>query len=209
VFRVRGAALVLVACVCLGGVLVQAECTCEDLKREIARCASLEGELMRLACYDQLARACGLLASSPDKDNGKWVVNVETNPLDDSKMVALVLTADTGATRLGEKVVLVLRCMSGETKVFIIWSDYLGSGSGTDVTWRVGDSPATTARWRLSTDSTTTFYPYDAIAFIGQLIGVSRLVAQVTPYNESPITAVFDLRGLANAVRPLREACGW
>lgn len=164
---------------------------------------------MRLACYDQLARACGLLASSPDKDNGKWVVHVETNPLDDSKTVLLTLTADTGATRLGEKVELVLRCKSRKTEVFIIWNDYLGSGFSTDVTWRVGDSPATTAEWDISTSNESTFYPYDAIAFIGQLIGVSRLVAQVTPYNESPITAVFDLRGLANAVRPLREACGW
>lgn len=87
------------------------------------------------------------------------------------------------------------------------WSDYLGSEAR--VTWRVGDEDAEVARWSLSTDNEATFYPYDDISFIKQLLGTDRFVAQVTPYDESPITAVFDLTGLANVIHPLQEACGW
>jgi type VI secretion system protein VasI len=36
-----------------------------------------------------------------------------------------------------------------------------------------------------------------------------NLVAQITPYNESPVTAIFDTSGLENAIKPLRETCNW
>ncbi|WP_257025488.1 type VI secretion protein [Pseudoalteromonas sp. MIP2626] len=36
-----------------------------------------------------------------------------------------------------------------------------------------------------------------------------KLVAQVTPYNESPATAIFNTTGLKNAIKPLRETCNW
>ncbi len=210
-FRVRGTALALVVCVCLGGVLVLAECTCEDLRKEIARCSSLAGDLARLACYDQLARECGLVAATgvplPGSGTGKWETDISTNPLDDSKTVLLYLVADTGTTRLGNKPALVLRCKGGVTEVYIAWQMYLGSSAS--VTWRVGDTPATTSVWSLSTDKTATFYPGDKVAFIRQLLSATRFVAQVIPYGESPITAVFDLTGIVNAIKPLRETCGW
>jgi TonB family protein len=34
-------------------------------------------------------------------------------------------------------------------------------------------------------------------------------LAQVTPYNENPITAIFDTRGMAAALKPLAKTCGW
>ena len=37
----------------------------------------------------------------------------------------------------------------------------------------------------------------------------TKLVAQVTPYNESPVTAIFNTAGLENAIKPLREICSW
>ena len=50
-------------------------------------------------------------------------------------------------------------------------------------------------------------YPGNNAAFLEQLLSSDRLVAQTTPYSESPITAVFDLAGLSAAVKPLREVC--
>jgi len=185
--------------------------SCEELEQEIAQCADIVGELERLECYDQLARSLGLVSVQtelpPSEDVGAWSVSIKTNPLDDSRTVTLILLAESGTSRWGTPIGLILRCDSNQTDVYIAWSDYLGSEAR--VTWRVGDEDARAAQWSLSTNKEATFYPYDEISFIQQLLTTTRFVAQVTPYNESPITAVFDLTGLANAIRPLQEACGW
>jgi len=185
--------------------------TCEELEQEIARCAVIDGDLERLECYDRLAQSLGLdraqLVPTAVEGTGKWQVSVKTNPLDDTTTVTLVLLADSGTSTWGNRVALVLRCKSNKTEAYINWHDYLGSEAR--VIWRIGDEDARTAKWGLSTDSEATFYPYDDIAFIRQLLNADRLVAQVTPYAENPVTAVFDLTGLTSAIRPLQDACGW
>ena len=117
------------------------------------------------------------------------------------------MTADSGNSRFGKRVFLILRCKSNKTELYIIWNDYLGNES--DVLTRVGKAKATTRRWSLSTDSQSTFYPESPISFIKRLSASNTLVAQVTPYNESPVTAVFKLAGLGNAIAPLQQTCHW
>lgn len=40
-------------------------------------------------------------------------------------------------------------------------------------------------------------------------MNVDRFVAQVTPYSENPITAVFDLRELKKAVEQFNNILHW
>lgn len=179
-----------------------------DLGPQLAKCAVLKGSVERLDCYDALARAWAGGSSSipaPTKprhpgDSGKWTIDITKNVMDDSQTVVMVLPAD------GLKATLILRCKQGEPEVYINWADYLGS-EATPVLTRLGEAKAETKRWSLSTDHRATFYPGDDAAFIRQLLSVERLVAQVTPYSESPVTAVFDLRGLGNAIAPLKAVC--
>lgn len=178
--------------------------------KEVASCAAITGDLARLECFDELAMSKGL--SGPQAQpvlttgNGKWEVGSDVNPVDDSKTVTLFLTADSGSSRVGTPVILVARCKSNSTDLFINWSDYLGSDA--DVLTRVGDSKAVTRSWALSTDSKATFHP-SPIAFLKEMLTSQKLVAQVTPYNENPVTAVFSTGGLENAIKPLRETCKW
>src|SRR5256886_15776047 len=87
------------------------------------------------------------------------------------------------------------------------WSSDVCSSDLTPVITRLGAGEAKNQKWPLSTDNKATFYPGDAAAFLEQLLAADRLVAQTTPYGESPITAVFDLAGLSAAVEALRG--GW
>ena len=190
---------------------VVAGAAAEDLEKAIARCAAIEGDLERLECYDALAQSLGLdgpqPVSSDVDDAGKWIVKVEQNPIDDSRTVVLALQADSGESSWGKPIVIVLRCQSGKTELYINWNDYLGSEA--EVLCRVGKAKAETRKWSLSTDSQATFYPGAAVSFIRRLLLVNQLVCQVTPYGEGPTTAVFDLKGLGNAIAPLKETCGW
>ncbi len=178
--------------------------------KEIAACAIVEGDLSRLECYDTLAQRHGLNGPQAQpvnvSGNGKWAVNVETNPIDDSKTVTLLLMADEGKNRWGRPIAMLVRCRSNETDLFIAWNDYLGSEA--DVLSRVGSDKARTRRWSMSTDKKATFHP-QPIAFLKSMMEADSLVTQVTPYNESPVTAVFDIKGLSEAIKPLRETCHW
>lgn len=33
------------------------------------------------------------------------------------------------------------------------------------------------------------------------------MFTQITPYNESPVSATFDVAGLSEALKPLQKAC--
>lgn len=173
-------------------------------------CAILEGDLARLECFDTLARDSGLDGPQPVDTNlsgvGDWNVNVEINPIDDSTTVTLILIAESGQSTFGRPIGLIARCRSNETDVYINWNDYLGSEAR--VLTRVGSRTAQTSRWSISTDNEATFHPRP-IVFLRELLEVDRLVAQVTPYNDSPVTAIFNLAGIANAIQPLRETCEW
>jgi type VI secretion system protein VasI len=79
----------------------------------------------------------------------------------------------------------------------------------TTVTTRIGSSPAMTKSWSLSTDSKATFYPGSPVSFIKGLMAADTLVAQATPYSESPVTVTFPITGLTDKIAPLRAACGW
>ncbi len=100
-----------------------------DLKQPIGRCAIQDGDLMRLACYDSIAKSLGY-SRTPKAANvagaGEWRVSTEQNPLDDTRTVILSLTATSGQSRLGDPVRLIVRCQSGKIHAFIIWSSYLG-----------------------------------------------------------------------------------
>jgi type VI secretion system protein VasI len=131
--------------------------------------------------------------------------------------VSALLIAEEGKGVYGDPVILTLRCKSGRVQAYITWNSYLGSDDPT-ITYRFGTEPALTNYWGLSTDSTATFYrgPLNELdadyvpfhdAFVKKLITIDRSVAQVTPYNENPITAVFGLIGIEHAGQQVLDAC--
>ncbi|ABC64923.1 hypothetical protein ELI_14155 [Erythrobacter litoralis HTCC2594] len=172
-------------------------------------------------CYSNLRDSESLEVGSDmstvdefDESGTKWSVSADTNPLDDSKTVVASLAADEGAARFNGPVRLVARCQSNQTEAYAIWGEYLGDDSGSvysefkNVLVRIGDKDAITQRWDISTDKEATFAP-SAINFLRELADSKRLVLQTVPYNEAPMTAIFDTTGARQAFQELSETCGW
>ncbi len=178
--------------------------------QEIARCAAVKGELARLDCFDRLAKEHNLFGKQTQqsniKGNGQWLVKTEINPVDDSNTVTLYLEAESGKGILDDTVSLIVRCQSNKTDLHINWHSYLGNEAR--VLTRIGDATAQTSLWDISPDKEGSFRKAP-IGFLKEMMKASRLVAQITPYNENPITAVFNTTGLSSAIKPLRETCSW
>lgn len=143
---------------------------------------------------------------------GAWNIRTSISPLDDSKTVTASLIAVEGDGTYGEPVILGLRCkrdpkkISGTMDSILEWHSYLGSDRP-QILIRFDDADPRPQLWHLSADNTVTFAPSGRGFMALQLVDAERMVAQVTPYNENPITAVFDLIGVKEAVAQILAAC--
>ena len=143
----------------------------------------------------------------PTPLTGTWMVQQDIHPLDDSDRVIASLASEKGENRFGERIGLVLRCSQGNIDVIISWGTYLGSDNYKLINFRVGQAPATSSRWSKSNDGRGTLFFGQELIFIQELLGSDQFVAQVTPYGEAPITAVFELHGIENVVPQVLSAC--
>jgi type VI secretion system protein VasI len=187
--------------VSLGLALIWLTETEQDLHKEIAKCAAIQSDLLRLTCFDQIAASPATIedVAKSSAATGSWRVETTKDPLTDSRIVLLALVSD------GNNAMLMLRCNGKDLDAYINWNEYLGSEAV--VTSRIGTAAAEQLQWGLSTDKKATFYPRNSKELVQSLKKVDKFIAQVTPYNESPVTAVFNVTGLSTTGTPLMEAC--
>jgi type VI secretion system protein VasI len=79
------------------------------------------------------------------------------------------------------------------------------------VIYRLDEKPAGEKNMRESTDHKALglWNGGASIPFIKQMFSHEKLLIRATPHSESPVTATFAISGLENAIKPLRENCGW
>lgn len=134
----------------------------------------------------------------------------DKSPINDSTNVFLSLDSEQ-TVRSGYNTVsptLVIRCSEGKTNAYITWDLYLGLES-TSLLTRLDKEPAVTTTWTISTDNKSVFVSGSDVTFAKQLMSHQTLLAQITPYGESPVMTTFDVGGFSDAIKPLREACKW
>ncbi|RCS25253.1 hypothetical protein DUT91_00010 [Phyllobacterium salinisoli] len=179
-------------------------------------CAAIEDAGKRLLCYDGVFRTA-IDVQSPTRTTGKWAVSTETSKITDTVDHFISLESDDAFPgkygRSPQNARLLIRCMESKSTIYFNFGDHFLAdiqGYG-DITFRVDERKAEKRGFDESTDHSALglWSGGTAIPFVKKLIGGKKLVVRATPYNESPITATFDLRGMDEAIKPLRAACKW
>lgn len=178
----------------------------------LAKCATEVFAEARLTCYDSLATKTGIKKPEAKVVSalGKWNVREEKSPIDDSLNVHLFVTSNE-TVRSGYSTVkpsLHIRCSENETNVFLNWGLYLGLEK-TKMLTRFDKEKATMSSWSISTNNEAVFVRGNDIEFAKKVMKHQKLLVKVTPFGENPIVATFDISGLSEAIKPLREACHW
>lgn len=179
-------------------------------------CIRLESDLDRLACYD---RASGRIPKTEkiDISGSAWRVVSEVSKLTDDPTVTLMVRTPEAVScgfRRPQPMSLYLRCMENTTSLFFAGECHLTSSDYNDyghVDIRLDNDKSFTSRMKESTDNKALglWNGAASIPVIKKMFGKNRLVARMTPFNESPITIEMDVTGLDAAIDPLRKACGW
>lgn len=183
-------------------------------------CIEIDDDASRLACYDkslgrQQATATENDIEDIEADTGNWDVRIDTSQMTDETNVFVSLSSnDIAYCSWGsEPVRLLLRCLENTTAAMFITSCHVTSGHGGygRITYRVDDRKPVMRSFEASTDNRALgLWSYRrARPFIDQLMGGNRLIMRFTPYSESPREVEFDISGIDEAIKPLRETCGW
>jgi hypothetical protein len=106
---------------------------------------------------------------------------------------------------------LVVRCMARSTQVFVVTETAMKIESQTEdhtVTFSLDDQPEENERWPDSDEHDSLFAP-DGAAFAKRLMQARAFRFRFTPHNADPVTAVFNVAGLAPHVESAARECGW
>ena len=105
---------------------------------------------------------------------------------------------------------LQFRCTPGDLAITarIDWQRFISSFS-TELGFKVDGGKFTWLKWKVDQSNKVTFSPSaaDSQKLIELALGGERLLVEVTPYSESPVTVEYDLEGFSGALAELKDSC--
>ena len=202
----------------VAGILLCAAVLGIDKDRKMTECAGISSNVKRLTCYDDLAQPRDSLPKIEQKTSltgsGKWQIQKKISPLDDSTNVYLSIQANDPVRGNLEQYTptLQIRCKENTTEAYVIVgvpvADIHGQYNTAQITLRFDKTKAFDIQMDKSTDGKAMFFR-KPIGTIEQMMRHGRLLFQFIPSDSPPAITTFDLAGLSEAIKPLREACGW
>ena len=181
-----------------------------DIAYSNEKCGKIQNISERLACYDMLYKP-----SVDASKKGNWVLTQEVSKIDDSiNVFVMILSENDVIKRFGGSapVTFLMRCMENTTSIYFSMDNFLSDIQSYGViTIRLDDQRAFDKRFVASTDNSALglWRGGAAIPFLKQLKGKKRLIARITPFNESSVTAEFNIDGIDEYIDAIGKQCGW
>lgn len=194
---------------------VVASVAAETFVDAISNCRELNNRERRYACYDEAEAYSGDVQLQIAAFN----YEAKSDPLTGQTEHLLSIRSAQGLNGRGDPIVLDWQCDStepGQYTLTLRWEDFLPS-TRPEVTTRLGQMAPVTGRWeagryRESSILSGTDSGFTQAEFVAQLVaqveaGNTTQVFRTTPYNDDPITAVFDFTGFLEVIEPMRQSC--
>lgn len=172
------------------------------IKDKIGSIYQITDDKQRLQAFDDLAKSLNFSkVNKNSEEKGAWEVSVKKDPMDDSNKITISLDPS-------EKVAgfyspsLIIRYSQNKMEIYFYWGNYLAENN--KITLRYDQEKAFSETWTMSSDNTATFCPKPS-KFILKLLKHDKIAVQVTPYNEGPMTVVYDISGLKGVLGEYEE----
>ena len=181
----------------------------------VSKCHSIKSPLDRLTCYDN--QTDRTIEETIQSDIGKqFTVRVETSKFKDTTDVYISVrseeaVADKYAFKR-KKIQLTFRCLENTTALLLLTDEYMSDRYQNNVVeYRIDKEKSKKKRLNVSSDGTALglWSGGVSIPFIKTLFNKKMLAMRYTPYNDSPKTVEFNIAGLEEVIKPLRNACNW
>lgn len=176
-------------------------------------CAAISNDAKQLECFDLIFKKSSVTTPVPKSD---WIITQEKSKIDDTTNVSITVTSMQPITnQYGQQTNLdmYILCREKKTDFYIVFGGYFMASIENygKVTFRLDKRPAFQQLMVELTDHKALglWGGASAIPFIKGLFGGSDLFVRATPYNESAVTADFNVSGLQSAIVPLGRACKW
>lgn len=208
----------LILGVAFGGLTIATGSQAETFADAIQECRLLTDQQQRFQCYDNAEQALAG-AQNVTRDIGKFDYESNSDPITGQTEHSVFLRSDRGLNRRRNPIELELTCDStrpGEYQLVLNWGEFLPS-SEPEVTTRIGQGESVTGIWQTDRFRERTIFPgaasgFSKVELVNRLeteteAGNATLVFRTTPYNYSPITAVFDMTGFSDVIEPMRTSC--
>lgn len=212
----RGKVLVLLAlgCICPAQPSTGAEADASAL----SKCRSITDPQERLACYGKLEGGDQTpVAPNADGLSTKWKKSVKTSPMDDARIVTIGLLAEKEVvgwpdTKQLPMLIIHANCAQNSAEMYVVTGLPPHVEDAEDryaATVRFGtEKPIVVDDMSVSTDGEAlVFSPGRTPAYIKLMQRSDKMLFQFTPFNSSPVTAEFDIRGLTAQLQQYRRLC--
>ena len=176
---------------------------------QITACAIETDNTKRLACYDQLAESIGSANDITEADStGNWLFKTLVDESSGVAILRLQVESKSSLETEGKPVrpILAITCEAGRVSVSLNWQLTLGRDSIRMRTY-FDNMPHRSAVWSIADDFKTVTPRRGDTRLVKQMIQHSSLAAEITPFGGRPANAEFDITGLDEAIKPIREAC--
>ena len=187
----------------------------ETFVESISNCRELNNRERRYACYDDAEANSG----NVQLEVAAFNYEASSDPLTGQTEHQLSIRSAQGLNGRGDPIVLLWQCDStepGQYTLTLRWEDFLPSGRP-QVTTRLGQQAPVTGSWQAGSfressildGPDTGFTQAEFVTQVAQQVdaGNTTVVFRTTPYNDDPITAVFDFTGFTEVIAPMRESC--
>lgn len=142
------------------------------------------------------------ILAAADSSESNWFTLETKDEMDDSVKIMTIVHARS------KPVTMVVECNKEQTFLYINWRKYINSDMHPIIV-RLDKEKAFTKQWGISTNNRASFYPSSPIPLLRKMMRAKQLIARVSPYGSSDITATFNIKGADTAFQKISKQCKW